>query len=100
MKKIKSSLQTYFTNHPLPNVQIKTIDTGSEFTKRIFSRCEKTDSLVLLARFSKQTFANNNEDIDKWVKDFDPHVSLIYADKKDCNDQELISRLDTSTIHR
>jgi hypothetical protein len=91
---IKSSLHTYFTKHPLPEVHINTLNTGSEFYKRIFLRCSKTDSLISLARFSKQTFVNNDEDIN----DYDPHISLIYAEQKDCNDQELISRLDTSTL--
>ena len=27
-----------------------------------------------------------------------PHISLIYAEKKDCNDEELIGRLDISTM--
>jgi hypothetical protein len=95
---IKSSLITYFNNHSLPHVHINTLDTDSEFFKRIFLRCQKTDSLVSLARFSKETFVDNNEDIDQWTEDYDPHISLIYADKKDCNDEELIARVDTSTL--
>lgn len=96
---IRSSLLTYFTNHSLPNVHIKTLETGSEFFKRIFVRCDKTDSLVSFARFSKQTFvADDNEDINNWVNEYDPHISLIYAEKKDCNDQELTNRIDISTL--
>jgi len=95
---IKSSLNTYFAKYSLPDVHIKTLDTGSEFFKRIFLRCQKTDSLVSLARFSKQTFVSNDEDIDNWVNDYDPHISLIYAEEKDCNDQELIGRIDTSKL--
>ncbi|CAF1470826.1 unnamed protein product [Adineta steineri] len=95
---IKSSLNTYFANHSLPDVHIKTLETGSEFFKRIFVRCEKTDSLVSLARFSKQTFVNNDDDINKWTNEYDPHISLIYAEKKDCNDEELINQIDLSTL--
>ncbi|CAF1535504.1 unnamed protein product [Adineta steineri] len=95
---IKSSLNTYFTNHSVPDVHIKTLETGSEFFKRIFVRCEKTDSLVSLARFSKQTFVNNDDDINKWTNEYDPHISLIYAEKKDCNDEELINQIDLSTL--
>jgi hypothetical protein len=95
---IKSSLDTYFAKHSLPDVHIQTLDTGSHFFKRIFLRCQKTDSLVSLARFSKQTFVGNDEDTDKWVNDYDPHISLIYAEAKDCNDQELIGRIDLSTM--
>jgi hypothetical protein len=95
---IKSSLNTYFTKHSLPDVRIKTLDTGSEFFKRIFLQCQKSDSLVSLAHFSKQTFVGNDEDIDQWINDYDPHISLIYAEKQDCNDKELISRIDTSAM--
>ncbi|UJR37733.1 hypothetical protein I4U23_030428 [Adineta vaga] len=95
---IKSVLTTYFSGHSLPEVYIKTLDTGSEFFKRIFLRCQKTDSLVSLARFSNQTFANNNENVDKWIEHYDPHISLIYAEEKDCNDKELINRIDHSTL--
>lgn len=95
---IQSSLHTYFVNHSLPDVHIKSLETGSEFFKRIFVRCQKTDSLVSLARFAKQSFVDDKEDIDKWVKNFDPHISLIYADEKDCNDQGLIGRIATSTL--
>ncbi|CAF4637103.1 unnamed protein product [Rotaria sp. Silwood1] len=98
VENIKSSLDTYFAKNSLPDVHINTLDTGSEFFKRIFLRCQKTDSLVLLARFSKQTFVGNDKDIDNWTNDYDPHISLIYAEKEDCNDKELISRLDTSTL--
>jgi hypothetical protein len=95
---IKSSLNTYFAKYSLPDIHINTLDTGSEFFKRIFLRCQKSDSLISLARFSKQTFVGNDEDIDKWVNNYDPHISLIYAEEKDCNDQELIGRIDTSTL--
>jgi hypothetical protein len=95
---IKSSLDTYFAKHSLPDVHIQTLDTGSHFFKRIFLRCQKTDSLVSLARFSQQTFVGNDEDIDNWVNDYDPHISLIYAEEKDCNDQQLIGRIDTSAL--
>ena len=97
---IKSSLDTYFTKHPLPDVRINSLNTGPEFYKRIFLRCQKTDSLVSLARFSKQTFTTSDDDndIDNWVKNYDPHVSLIYAEEKDCNDQELIGKIDTSAL--
>lgn len=96
---IQSSLLTYFNNHHLPDVHIKTLNTGPEFFKRIFLRCEKTDSLVLLARFSKETFVGDDDkDINTWVNEYDPHVSLIYAEEKDCNDQELIGRIDISTL--
>ena len=95
---IKSSLHTYFAKHSLPDVHINTLDTGSEFFKRIFLRCQKSDSLISLARFSKQTFVNDDKDIDTWVNEYDPHISIIYAEEKDCNDQELINRIDISTL--
>ena len=95
---IKSSLDVYFTNHPLPDVHINQIDTGSEFFKRIFLRCEKSDSLLSLARYSKETFVGHDEDTADWVKKYDPHISLIYAEEKDCHDEELIARIDTSAL--
>jgi hypothetical protein len=96
---IKSSLDTYFVKHSLPDVRINSLNTGSEFFKRIFLRCQKTDSLVSLARFSKQTFVGDDDnDINNWVTNYDPHISLIYAEEKDCNDQELIGRIDTSIL--
>jgi hypothetical protein len=95
---IESSLRSYFATHGLPDVHIKSLETGSEFFKRIFVRCQNTDSLGSLARFSKQSFADNKEDIEKWVNDYDPHISLIYAEEKHCNDQELIGRIVTSTL--
>ena len=95
---IKSSLTVYFNEHSLPKVHIESLHTGSEFFKRIFLRCQRTDSLVSLARFSKQTFANNNDNIEQWVEDYDPHISLIYAEEKDCDDQELISRIDSLAL--
>ncbi|CAF1031940.1 unnamed protein product [Rotaria sordida] len=98
VENIKSSLNTYFAKNSLPDVHINTLDTGSEFFKRIFLRCQKTDSLVSLARFSKQTFVGNIEDIDNWTNNYDPHISLIYAEKQDCDDKELIDRLDISTL--
>jgi hypothetical protein len=64
---IKSSLNTYSIKHSLPDVHIKTLDTGSEFFKRIFLQCQKSDSLVSIARFTKQTFIGNDEDIDQWI---------------------------------
>ena len=79
---IQSSLTTYLTKHSLPDVHIKTVDTGSEFTKRIFLRCQKTDSLVSLARFSKQTFIGNNDDVDKWVNDYDSTYFFNICRKK------------------
>lgn len=98
VEQIKSSLDVYFTNHPLPDVHIHQLDTGSEFFKRIFLRCEKSDSLLSLARFSKETFVGHDEDTADWVKKYDPHISLIYAEEKDCHDEELIARIDTSAL--
>ncbi|CAF3406850.1 unnamed protein product [Rotaria socialis] len=99
VENIKASLNLYFAKNSLPTIHINTLDTGSQFFKRIFLRCEKTDSLVSLARFSKQAYIGNNEDTDDdWTNDYDPHISLIYAEKQNCNDQELISRIDTSTL--
>jgi hypothetical protein len=95
---IKSFLNTYFAKHSLPNIRINTLDTGLEFFKRIVLRCQKTDSLVSLDSFSKRTFIGNDEDIDGWVNDYDSHISLIYAEKKDCNDQELIDRIAILTL--
>ncbi|CAF2946488.1 unnamed protein product [Rotaria sp. Silwood2] len=95
---IKSSLNNYFAQNSIPDIHINTLQTGSDFFKRIFLRCQKTDSLVSLARFSKQTFVGNDEDMDNWTNNYDPHISLIYAEKQDCDDKELIDRLDTSTL--
>jgi Cyclic phosphodiesterase-like protein len=63
-------------------------------------RCDKTDTLLSLVHFSKQSFADQNADADAWTKEYDPHVSLVYAEKKDCNDNdnELISRIDVSKL--
>lgn len=97
-EQVQSSLETYFVNHSLPDVQINQLDTGSEFYKRIFLRCQKSDSLLSLARFSKETFVDNDEKPTDWLKKYDPHISLIYAEEKDCNDQELIARIDTTTL--
>lgn len=98
VESIKSSMNKYFEEYYIPDVQIYTLDTGSEFFKRIFLRCRKTDSLVALARFSKQTFADNNDNLDEWINGYDPHISLLYAEPQDCNDQELISRIDTTKL--
>jgi hypothetical protein len=53
---------------------------------------------VSIARFTKQTFIGNDEDIDQWINDYDPYISLIYTEKKDCNDEKLIGRIDTSAM--
>lgn len=98
VERIQSSLENYLANHSLPDVQINQLCTGPEFYKRIFLRCEKSDSLLSLVRFSKETFLDNDENTNDWLKKYDPHISLIYAEEKDCNDQELISRIDTSIL--
>lgn len=98
VENIRSSLIDYFAKHSLPDVHIDSLTTGSEFFKRIFLRCQKTESLVSLAYFSRQTFVGTDEGKDNWVNQYDPHISLIYAEKKDCNDEELIARIDTSAL--
>lgn len=93
IEEIRSSLVSYLITHDLPDVRILSLETGSEFFKRIFLRCEKTSSLVALARFSTETFLSGNNDINRWVDQYDPHISLIYAEKVACDDEQLISRL-------
>ena len=95
---IRSSLVTYLAEHRSPEVHINALDTGAEFYKRIFLRCQKSASLVSLARFSVTTFVDKNIDVAEWVKQYDPHISLIYAEKDACNDQELIDRLVPATF--
>jgi hypothetical protein len=61
-------------------------------------------SSLAAVHFSKQSFADQNADADAdaWMKEYDQHVSLVYAEKKDCNDNdndnELISRIDVSKV--
>mgnify|MGYP001057102451 CR=1 FL=1 len=93
---IRTILVNYFQNQSKPTVHIQTLATGSAFYKRVFLRCEKTESLVSLARFSKEKFVDDKEDINKWVDEYDPHISLVYGDEKDCSNQEFLKRIDAS----
>ena len=98
IEEIRSSLVSFLTDHALPDVRILSLETGSEFFKRVFLRCEKTSSLVALARFSTETFLSGDDDITRWVDQYDPHISLIYADKAACDDDQLISRLNLPAL--
>ena len=98
IEEIRSSLVSYLSTHDLPNVRTLSLETGSEFFKRIFLRCEKTSSLVALARFAKETFLTGDNDINRWVNEYDPHISLIYAEKEACDDEQLIPRLDLPAL--
>jgi hypothetical protein len=100
IEEIRSSLISYLTTHDLPDVRIVSLETGSEFFKRIFLRCEQTSSLVALARFSRETFLSSDVDdnINQWVDQYDPHVSLVYAEKTACDDEQLISRLNLPAL--
>jgi hypothetical protein len=95
---LDASLLDYFVGHPLPDVRLTTLETGPDFFKRLFLRCERTASLVSLARFARQTLVDRHNNLDQWIDHYDPHVSLIYAERSQCNDDELRARIDLSTL--
>lgn len=62
---------------PSPDIHFDSLAHGTEYFKFIFLRIKKTASLLALARYLRETLFPGGEFKEE---EFDPHVSLVYAD--------------------
>ena len=66
---------------PVPEIKVKEIVLGDVFFKRIFIRLERTESLLQLVRTLRSQFVGESDaHLDDFMENFDPHISLAYAE--------------------
>lgn len=64
-------------NIPKPKIHLRKIVTGGTFFTRVVIQVDKTDSLVELARLSREKLVSP-DGIEDWVEKYWPHLSLAY----------------------
>lgn len=64
-----------------PDLNFETIETGSQFFKKLYLRARKDENLLKLAAATRRATGADTDTAKKWAEsEFMPHLSLLYAD--------------------